>query len=66
MKRNPHSLYCKVLATALTKEMYADIKQLAEDDAQTMSTYLRRLVVKELKAHGLQKLSPTKPPHNGK
>lgn len=64
MKRNPNSLYCKVLATALTKQQYADIKQLAEDEAQTISTYLRRLIVKDLKQHGLQKLS-TKPPRDG-
>jgi hypothetical protein len=59
------TLYSQVVATAITKEQLEGMKQLAHEQSMTMSTYLRRMIIQEIKQHGMLTLQ-SKPPSNRK
>ena len=65
MKRDEKSIYTMILATCLTEDQYRAVQQLAESEYMCMSTFLRRLCLKELKQHGMLPLQ-SKSPSNRK
>jgi len=54
MKEREGTIYSMTLACALTREQYDAVRQLADSESMCMSTYLRRLCLRDLKEHGVQ------------